>query len=125
MARILIVEDEVSQRFVMNDLLLRSGHEALSASNPEEAIQAGTTLQPEVLVCDWLLKAGRTGLDVAEALRGRDPRLGLIFISALPSDVIESKAAHLKPFEVINKPCEFYDLLKAVHATLGDLPKDA
>ncbi len=119
MARILILEDEPSQRFVMADLLARSGHEARCTADPQAAIPALEEFKPDVLVADWLLKSRMTGRDVAAAGRARDPGLRVVFITAVPPGLVEREAVALQPFRVVQKPCEFYDLLLAIHAVMG------
>lgn len=120
MARILVVEDETPQRFAMASLLTRSGHEAKATSDPHAAVEGAEEFRPDVLVTDWMLKSDWTGLDVAEAMRKRDPGLGVVFITAIPQDEARTKAAHLETYEVLQKPCEFYELLAAVHKVLPE-----
>jgi CheY-like chemotaxis protein len=122
MARILVLEDEPTQRFVMSDLLARSGHESRCTADPQAAMAALEEFKPDVLVADWLLKSQMTGRDVAAALRSREPNLSLVFITALPAELVEAQAADLQPFRIVHKPCEFYDLLLAIHEALGDVP---
>ena len=121
MARILILEDEPNQRLVMADLLSRSGHEAKCTADPRTAIELAEEFRPDVLVADWVLRTRLTGRDAAEMLRARDPNLRLVFISAMPRGVMESAAASLRPFKTVQKPCEFYDLLAAIHEVLGNV----
>lgn len=121
MARILVLEDESNQRVVMADLLRRSGHEVRCTASPRLAIEAAQSFKPEVLAADWLLRAELTGRDVAEILRSGDPGLRVVFITAMPTGLVESEAGALQPFKVVQKPCEFYDLLMAIHETLGDV----
>jgi DNA-binding NtrC family response regulator len=118
MARILIVEDETSQRFLMNELLTRAGHEARAAKGPEDAAEVAESFRPEVVISDWRTAADRTGLEAAEALRGRQPAVGLIFVTPQSLDSLESEAQHLHPFQVVNQPWGSQDLLGAVHAVL-------
>ena len=71
-----------------------------------------------------LLKSDLTGRDVAQALRARDPNLPVVFITALPAQIVEAQASELRPFKVVNKPCEFYDLLLAIHEALGNVVEE-
>ena len=125
MSRILVLEDEPSQRFVMSDLLNRSGHEALCTPDPKAAIEAAADFKPEVLVADWLLKSEMSGRDVAAVLRAQDPALRVVFITALPPELVEAKAADLQPYKIVHKPCEFFDLLLAIHQSLEEVPEAA
>ncbi len=118
MARILIVEDETSQRFLMNELLNRAGHEARTAKSAEDAAEVAEWFRPEVVIADWHAKADRGGLEAAEALRYRQPAVGLIFVTPQSADSLETQAHHLHPFSVINQAWGFQDLLGAVRAVL-------
>lgn len=122
MARVLVLEDESNQRLVMADLLTRSGHEARCTPNPRTAIEAAHSFKPDVLVADWLLRTELTGRDVAEILRSADPELRIVFITAMPSGLVECEAEALQPFKLVQKPCEFYDLLTAIHEAMGNVP---
>ncbi|HOB73008.1 MAG TPA: response regulator [Phycisphaerae bacterium] len=121
MARILILEDERSQRFIMSDLLVRSGHEAKSTADPRAAIDLAEQFKPDVLVCDWLLKSDMTGRDAAIAIRAQYPNLPVVFITALPAGILTEQTIDLRPCKIVNKPCEFFDLLLAIHELLGDV----
>jgi hypothetical protein len=62
---------------------------------------------------------------VAEALRSQDPNLRIVFITSMPQYLVEEQAASLQPFKSVQKPCEFFDLLMAIHETLGQVPETA
>ncbi len=118
MAKILVVEDELGPRFVMSEMLERSGHQARAAARPHEAIAAGAEYKPDVLVTDWMLKADLTGLEVARALKKELPDLRVVFISGHPIEDLRSQVTDLQPVRFVNKPCEFFDLLQAIHEML-------
>lgn len=118
MARILVVEDELGPRFVMSEMLVRSGHEAKAASKPENAIALGPEYKPDVLVTDWMLKTELTGLDVARTLKQQLPELRIVFISGHPLEELRPQAKDLQPVRFVRKPCEFFELLNAIHEML-------
>jgi len=113
-ARVLIVEDEAIPRTVLQKMLVRDGHEVASAATAEEAIQLAGTVHPEVLIADWLLPEGNSGLHVAERLRAQDSNLRILFFTGLPTYTIEREASHLRPFRFLEKPCDFETLRKAI-----------
>lgn len=116
MARILVVEDETSQRYLISDLLTRSGHEAVATCGPLDAAQALEWFRPDVVVSDCHVRLDQTGLEAAETLRGVLPDVGLVFVTQEPVDMLEKGASHLKPFRVVNQPWHFQDLMGAVQA---------
>ena len=106
----------------MAEMLVRSGHDARAAAKPEDAIQGTLTtdFEPDVLVADWMLKSNLTGLDVAEKLQARFPELKVVFVTALATEELRQQAETrgLNTFRFVRKPCEFFDLLDAIHQVL-------
>lgn len=119
MARVLIVEDETSQRYLISNLLTRYGHEAVATCGPLDAAQAIDWFHPDVVVSDYHARIDQTGLEAAETLRGALPNVGLVFVTQEPQDTLEQGASHLKPFRVVNQPWHCQDLMGAVQAELG------
>jgi CheY-like chemotaxis protein len=122
MAKVLVLDDDADARHVMCAMLRNVGHEPHSSADPSQAIQEALTFKPEVLVADWILKPNHTGLEVAEALRAAHPDLGLVFISGLPHEQIESSVRHLGRYRIVSKPCEFYELFQAIQ-TMTPFPQ--
>jgi CheY-like chemotaxis protein len=114
MAKVLVIDDDLSARHAMTTMLKQVGHEPHASGDPAEAINTALSFKPEVLVADWILKPDYTGLEVAETLRAAHPNLGLVFITGVSPEEVEEKAEHLKPFRVVSKPCEFFRLFEAV-----------
>lgn len=118
MARVLIVEDETSQRYLINDLLSRYGHEAVATCGSLDAAQVIDWFQPDVVVSDYHARIDQTGLEAAETLRGVLPDVGLVFVTQEPEELFEQGAAHLKPFHVVHQPWHCQELMGAVQAEL-------
>ena len=66
--KILVVEDQPRQRAILHKWFSQRGYEVEVAATAGDAIALGQTFQPHILLTDWTLQGGRTGLDVAEAL---------------------------------------------------------
>jgi DNA-binding response OmpR family regulator len=116
MAKILVIDDDKDARLGMTRSLNEVGHEARASGDPTEAIQVALSFEPDVLVADWVLKPDHTGLEVAVTLRAAHPDLGLVFITGRPFEEVDAEARHLRPYRIVNKPCEFYELLEAVQS---------
>ncbi len=75
---VLVVDDELSLRFLYRETLLLNGYEVLLATNKEEAIQIIATHNVDGIVCDIQLPGG--GVQVFEYLLKHHPELRGRFI---------------------------------------------
>jgi DNA-binding NtrC family response regulator len=70
MAIVLLVDQDPSVRGVLTKALARFGHDALTASNAAEALQALSANHIDLVICDWNMSAASAGpLDGLELLR--------------------------------------------------------
>ena len=73
--RILVVDDEVLVRSALELVLGEMGHQVDSADSVEEAVRRSRVHRPELVIADFRLAGGTTGIDVIRAVRascGRD-----------------------------------------------------
>lgn len=73
--RILVVDDEVLVRSALELVLSEMGHQVDSAETVEEALRQSREHNPELVIADFRLAGGTTGIDVIRAVRkscGRD-----------------------------------------------------
>jgi two-component system, chemotaxis family, CheB/CheR fusion protein len=70
-AKVLIVEDDAAVRESLTLLLQAEGHRTIAAADGSEAfaLTARGTVRPNVVIADYELPSGQTGLQVAAALR--------------------------------------------------------
>lgn len=114
MSKILVVDDDHDSRFFLRAFLGEDGHEVETAENFAEADELLSQFQPDVLVVDWLLSGGRTGLEVANEAFRRNSQVGIIFISGLPPEVIHRSAAGVPCLAVLNKPLDFESIARII-----------
>lgn len=95
------------------------GHEVRSAVSGKDAMQAAGTLEPHLLITDWLLKDGTDGLDLARTLRKDRPDLGVIFITGMPQRELQDEVAKLGDAHIFEKPLDLDRLLKLVNSMVG------
>ena len=69
MATVLLVDQDPSVRGVLTKALARFGHDALTASNAAEALQALGANHIDLVICDWNMSGGAGQLDGLELLR--------------------------------------------------------
>ncbi len=82
---VLVVEDETDVRDLVASVLTGLGYRVFTAATPAEALDchAARTGEIALLLTDLVLPQ-MSGTRIAEALRGRDPRLGVVFMSGHP-----------------------------------------
>lgn len=117
MAKLLIVDDEETYRVQLSLILTAEGHEVWTAPSGEAGITVGLACHPDVLIADWRLTDGTSGLHVAEALRKADSRLRVIMMTGYSADDLQ---VQLEPgtFHIIEKPFGVDDILKAVQKAM-------
>ena len=81
MAKILVIEDEVSYCDSLKLILLRAGHEVRIARSSQQGIREVIDYAPDLLIVDWMLKSDLHGGQVAEQIRAVHPRVKIIVIT--------------------------------------------
>lgn len=81
--RALVVEDDAFTRLSLTAALEQTGIDVVGqAGNAADAIEIGISKNPNVALLDLHLGNGPTGIDVAHALRRRDPKIGIVFLTS-------------------------------------------
>jgi PAS domain S-box-containing protein len=114
--RIALVEDnpDVLQALVLS--LEFAGHEVVGATSGRELLQRLGAQAPDVLISDFRLAAGATGLDVIDAVRE-------VFSAALPAFIITGdtdapliRRLAKRGIQVVFKPLQIDSLLASIQA---------
>ena len=111
--QILAVDDEVDVAMGTKTLLEELGCEVTIVSGTDEAVQSAARQKPDVLIVDFRLRDGDTGLATVRAIRERYPALPAIMISGdtAPDRIREANDAGL---ELLHKPVVVDDLKRAI-----------
>jgi CheY-like chemotaxis protein len=80
-ARVLVIEDNLTNLELMGYLLRAFGHEVLTAHDGEEGLEVARRERPALIVCDVQLP-GLSGYEVADRLK-RDPALRAVPLVAV------------------------------------------
>src|SRR5437899_2945620 len=83
MAIVLLVDQDPSVRGVLTKALARFGHDALTASNAAEALQALGASHVDLVICDWNMSASSQldGLELLRLLREEDRDVPVIMLT--------------------------------------------
>jgi DNA-binding NarL/FixJ family response regulator len=81
-AKVLVVEDDNFTRSTLVAAIRTQGIEVVgSASNARDALAIQVRYAPDIAMLDFDLGPGPTGIDVAHALRSRQPNIGILILS--------------------------------------------
>jgi len=81
-ARLILVEDDPFTRATLGDALALHGFDIRArVGTAHEAIEAQLLHDPQVALLDLALGVGASGIDVAIALRKKNPRIGIVFLT--------------------------------------------
>jgi two-component system chemotaxis response regulator CheY len=117
-ARVLIVDDEETDRFILRTILERGGHEVLEAGDGDQALREYRGRDIEVVVTD-LHMHNLHGLELISILRELDPRPGIVAISGTGEFQLEMASA-LGAKHALQKPIVPGSLLSAVEDALAE-----
>jgi DNA-binding NarL/FixJ family response regulator len=80
--RLILVEDDAFTRATLGDALILQGFDVKArVATAAEALAAQVEHAPQVAVLDLDLGIGPTGIDVAIALRSKNPQIGIVFLT--------------------------------------------
>jgi CheY-like chemotaxis protein len=119
MARLLVVDDERRFRTHLCRILESWGHEVRSAADDVGALEIARDFEPDLLIADWMLRSSSDGIELAEAMRARHPRLRVVLITGYPSDGLRGRIAAGELAAVLEKPFAPAALREVLERVLG------
>lgn len=122
--RILVADDEANIRRVLEFILKGAGYEVIAVANGAAAFEAAKKDLPHLIVSDYQMPGGLSGLDLIREVR-RSPGLAEIPVILLTGSVaiVEKLRAALPDVGNVMymaKPFSPRGLLKEVKAALGE-----
>src|SRR5262249_41226036 len=115
--RIMLVEDSLTVRAVLGEMLGRAGFEVDGAGDAAEAMELRGHRRFDVVIADYQLP-GMTGLELLAALRGAHPQAPLILCSAWVAPELLAQARAFRVAAVLEKPVPLDRLIEAVRTAL-------
>ncbi|MDY6013238.1 response regulator transcription factor [Clostridium sp.] len=123
MAKILLVEDEVSIRGFLKINLLRNDFEVIEAGNGEDGIKKAIEENPDIAILDVMLP-GIDGFQVCDKLREKYPDMGIIMLTAKGQDMDKVMGLEYGADDYIVKPFNPLEVVLRVKAILRRLEKN-
>src|SRR5262245_44201003 len=123
MAKVLVVDDSLSVRTVVERALKSKRIEVLSAASGTEAMAQIRREEPDLVVCDVIMP-DMEGYEICEFVRDH-PRLGrtpVLLMSGIVNGSVLARAAEVRSNDVIRKPFAADELLSKIDGLLAPLP---
>ncbi|NWB12753.1 EAL domain-containing response regulator [Pseudomonas sp. G5001] len=110
-ATLLIVDDEIQVRKLLETLLRHEGYQTVSAASGEEALQMVAQRPPDLILLD-IMMPGMDGYEVANQLKGNQAtaNIPIIMLSALSESSARLSGLETGAEEFISKPVERVEL---------------
>jgi CheY-like chemotaxis protein/predicted regulator of Ras-like GTPase activity (Roadblock/LC7/MglB family) len=123
MAKVLVVDDSLSVRKVVERALVARQIEVVCAATGNEALERIERDEPDVVVCDVVMP-DRDGYEICDFVK-RHPRLGrtpVLLMSGIVNDDVRERAARVRSADVLSKPFAADDLLRRLETLLTPAP---
>lgn len=119
MPKVLVVDDSLSVRKVVEKALEGRGLQVLAAASGSEAIEMLERDRPDVVICDVVLP-DKDGYQICEYVRshaamGTTP---VMLISGIDNGTVQARAAEVRSDEVMFKPFGVEDLVRKIDRLL-------
>src|SRR5712691_8748919 len=127
MERLLVVEDDAGVRTTIVNFLELEGYAVDAAASSDEALECLSQNTYPIVISDIYID-GRTGLDVLEAARRKDPSCSVILMTARGTMETVMAATRGGAFDYIAKPFDLDRMLETVkraEAAHGELEDEA
>lgn len=119
-ALVVVIDDDLSVRESLPDLLVQLGFESRAFSSAEEFLASAELLEAECAILDVAMP-GMSGPDLTKELRIRRPQLPVIFITAQREEQVRTHLLELGAVACLFKPFSDTVLLDALRAALPDV----
>jgi len=120
MARVLLLDDEITMLQMVSELLRSEGHETHPFSNVPAALEALETIQPELVITDlYLDKAKAGGMEVLKKARSLNPPAVVIVITGFGSIETAVEAMKHGALDYLEKPFKLDELKLRVQRALN------
>jgi DNA-binding NtrC family response regulator len=120
MARVLLVDDEITMLQMVSELLRSEGHEVHPFNNAPAALEAIESIQPELVITDLYLDKNRAGgMDILKKARSANPPAVAIVITGFGSIETAVEAMKHGAFDYLEKPFKLDELKLCVQRALA------
>ncbi|MBT2372789.1 response regulator [Pseudomonas fluorescens] len=117
---VLIVEDDPSILFVLGEYLSGLGYRVLKAEDGEQAFEIlASKPHLDLMVTDYRLPGGISGVQIAEPAVKLRPELKVIFISGYPQEILDCNSPITRNAPILAKPFDLDTLQEHIQKLLA------
>src|SRR5213082_272513 len=123
MPKVLVVDDSLSLRKVVERALMGRQIEVVCAATGTEALERIEREAPDIVVCDVVMP-DRDGYEICDFIK-RHPRLGqtpVLLMSGIVNDEVRERAARAQSAGILAKPFAADDLMRHLDNLLAQAP---
>ncbi|MBB2149799.1 sigma-54-dependent transcriptional regulator [Pedobacter gandavensis] len=124
MAKILIIEDDLTFSQILEGFLSKHGHEPAAVNDVKKSLKLTEEQNFDLFLVDYRLPDG-TGLDVLSHIRGMGMSQPVIIMTSFNDVRTAVKSIQLGAFDYITKPVNPDELLMIINNALGKKEKPA
>ncbi|MHB8521250.1 MAG: sigma-54-dependent transcriptional regulator [Limisphaerales bacterium] len=120
MAKVLLVDDEVTMVQMVSEMLRSEGHEVCPFTNGNAAFESLGSVAPELVITDlYLEKARAVGLEILQKARALNPPALVILITGFGSIETAVEAMKKGAYDYLEKPFKLDELKLCVQRALS------
>lgn len=121
MKRILIVDDQVEVRELVEVTLRSDGYQVFQAKSGEEAIEIARSVKPDLIIMDIMMPGGMDGLEATRALKNDPETKGsiIIMLTAKGQETDKEIGLQVGADDYFAKPFSPLELIEKVEEVLG------
>jgi twitching motility two-component system response regulator PilH len=114
--KILVVDDSMSQRLLLNALLTKEGHQVIMANDGEEAVAKAKSELPDLIIMD-IVMPGLNGFQATRAITNDETtwHIPVILLTSKDMDSDRIWALRQGATAFLNKPLDHVALLNLIN----------
>ena len=118
--KILLVDDDETQNFIMRNLLEREGFDITVARNAAEALRLISSERYDVLLCDLHMPGAADGLTVISAMRHLNPKAIAVLLTSFPEMDVAAQAILRQADEIMIKQLDIPAMVESIRHRIAN-----
>ncbi len=120
MAKVLLVDDELTMVQIVAEMLRSEGHEVAPFTNGPAAIEGLTSFNPDLVITDLYVEKNRAvGLDILQKAKAMNPPPQVILMTAYGTVEMAVEAMRKGAYDFVEKPFKLDELKLCVQRALS------
>ncbi len=115
--KVLLVEDDSTLSFIVEDALIREGFDVVTANNGDLGLNKFDAIQPDIVIADVMMPK-MDGFEMVKRIRQKSPHIPVLFLTARTAldDLVHG--FEIGANDYIRKPFQILELVVRIRALL-------